>query len=180
MRNPAVPTARIAFTLACAAGLLASGALLASAFYMAEESERQVKESEVPRPALDALKKVAGKAPIKGFSEEIEHGHKFYEGSWAGPNGNVDCLVTEAGDFVELEEIVPVSIVPASVRNAAEAQAGKSAAATYEKKTLVMYEVHFKKDGRGHELIFTPDGRPFHEDGDDHNDKNEKDDDKDD
>ena len=37
---------------------------------------------------------------------------------------------------------------------------------TFEKKTLVMYEVHFKKDGKGREIIVLPDGRRYFEEGD--------------
>lgn len=130
-----------------------------------EEGERKVKETEVPKAALDALKKLADKAAITEFSEEIEHGHKFYEGSWKGPHGNIDGLVTETGDLVEIEETVPADMVPAPVRSAVEKQAGKDAKITYEKKTMVIYEAHYKTGEKGHEVIFTPDGRPYHEEG---------------
>jgi len=137
-----------------------------------QEQERKVKEAEVPKAALDALKKVADKAVITEFAEEIEHGHKFYEGTWTGPNGNVDCLVTESGDFVEIEETIPADKVPAAARAEAEKEAGKEAKLTFEKKTIVMYEVHFKKGDKGQEMILTPDGRRYHEDGDDKDEKN--------
>ncbi len=127
------------------------------------EQERQVKEAEVPKAALDALKKLAGAAAITEFAEEIEHGNKFYEGSWKGPGGNVDALVTEAGDLVEIEEVVSVDKVPAKTRAEAEKEAGKDAKLEWEKKTIVMYEVHFKKEGKGRELVLTPDGRRIQE-----------------
>ncbi len=129
------------------------------------EQERKIKEAEVPKPALEALKKLADKAAITEFAEEIERGHKFYEGSWAGPTGNVDALVTDAGDLVEIEEVVPAEKVPAVVRAESQKQAGKDAKMTFEKKTMVLYEVHFVKGGKGHEMIFTPDGRTYHEHG---------------
>jgi len=138
-----------------------------------EEQERQVKEAEVPKPALDALKKLADKATFTEFAEEIEHGHKFYEGSWKGPNGNVDALVTEAGDLVEIEEIISGEKVPAPVRAESEKAAGKDNKVTFEKKTVVMYEIHFKKEGTTQEMIFTPDGRRFLEQGDDKQDKDD-------
>ncbi len=123
------------------------------------EQERQVKEAEVSAPALVALKKLAGAAPITEFAEEIEHGHKFYEGSWKGPEGNVDALVTEVGDVVEIEEVIPAAKVPAPARTEAEKEAGKDAKMMWEKKTVVMYEVHFKKGDKDLEMILTPDGR---------------------
>jgi len=137
----------------------------------AREQERKVKEAEVPKAALDALKKIAEKATITEFAEEIEHGHKFYEGSWTSSNGNVDCLVTETGDLVEIEETIPADKVPAAARAAAVKEAGKDAKLTWEKKTIVMYEVHFKRGDKGHELILTPDGRRYHEEGDENGEK---------
>jgi len=124
-----------------------------------QEQERKVKQSEVPRAAMETLKKMAGSNPITEFSEEIEHGHKFYEGSWAGPNGHIDVLVTETGDLVEIEEAVAVDSLPAEVKAAAGKMAGKGANMRAEKKTSVHYEVKFSKDGKWQEVLFTPDGR---------------------
>ena len=137
------------------------------------EQERKVKEAEVPKAALDALKKIADKATITEFAEEIEHGHKFYEGTWTGPGGNVDCLVTETGDLVEIEEIIAADKVPAASRAAAEKEAGKDAKLTWEKKTVVMYEVHYKKGDKGQEMILTPDGRRIQEEGAEKDEKDE-------
>ncbi len=141
-------------------------------------SERPVKEAEVPAAAVATLKKLSGGAAITEFAEEIEHGHKFYEGSWKGPDGNVDALVTEIGDLVEIEEAIPAGKVPAPVRGEAEKEAGKDAKLMWEKKTVVMYEVHFKKDGKGREMILTPDCRRFHEEGEEKQDRDEDDDEK--
>lgn len=137
----------------------------------AVEQERQVKEAEVPKAPLDALKKLADTNAIIEFAEEIEHGNKFYEGSWKGPGGNVDALVTEAGALVEIEEVVAADKVPAKVRAEAEKLAGKDAKVTFEKKTMILYEIHFDKGGREHEAIFTPDGRSYHEEQDDDHDE---------
>lgn len=130
-----------------------------------QDQERMVTEKEVPPAALRTLKALAGGAPITEFAEEIEHGHTFYEGSWKRPHGNVDALVTESGDIVEMEEILPANMVPLAVRTAAEKAAGKDPKLTFEKKTMILYEVHFKKDGKGHEMVLTPDARPYHEQG---------------
>jgi len=127
--------------------------------------EREVTEAEVPPAALAALKKLAGAAAFTEFAEEVEHGRKFYEGSWKGPDGNVDAVVTPTGDVVEIEEILPPEKIPAGVRAATEQEAGKGTAVTFERKTLYLYEVHFKKDGKGREMMFTADGRRYHEEG---------------
>jgi len=161
---------------AAAAILVTSGLILAQDKKEPAEQERSVKEAEVPAAAVATLKTLAGKAAITEFAEEIEHGHKFYEGSWKGPDGNVDALVTEVGDLVEIEEVIPAGKVPAPARAEAEKEAGKEAKLMWEKKTVVMYEVHFKKDGKGREMILTPDGRRFHEEGDEKQDKDEDED----
>ncbi len=129
------------------------------------ETERKVKESEVPKAAMAALKKHAGEHAITEFAEEIEHGCKYYEGSWTTASGHVDVLVTEAGALVEIEEGVSADSIPAAVSAAVEKIAGKGAKLRYEKKTMVMYEVKFEKDKRRHELVLSPDGREHeHED----------------
>ncbi len=142
------------------------GALLAFAENEKEqpqpgEQERSVKESEVPAVALEALKKVASGASFTEFAEEIEHGHTFYEGSFKGPEGNVDALVTASGDLVELEESIPAAKVPAAVRAAAEKEAGRDAKPTFERKTLYLYELKYGKNGEGREVIFTADARVY-------------------
>lgn len=168
---------RIPLPVAIAGSLLVAGGLFAIAQEKkpaAEEQERSVKESEVPAAALAALKQLAGSAAITEFAEEIEHGQKYYEGSWKGPGGNIDALVTEKGDLVEIEETIAEEKVPGGVRAAVEKEAGKDARLSWEKKTLYLYEVHFKKDGKGREMIFTADGRRFHEETDSDEDENEK------
>lgn len=128
------------------------------------ESERKVTEAQVPAPALAALKKLAGRATITEFAEEVEHGHTFYEGSWQTPSGaKMDVLVTAGGDLVEIEERLTADQVPEAVLKAAGKAAGKDARLGLEKKTMVLYEVKFRKGNRRHELLLTPDGRAVEE-----------------
>ena len=161
MRNKGLRAALATVSLVLVGGLL----VWAQEKMQNQEQEREVKEAEVPAPALAALKKLAGAATITEFAEEVEHGHKFYEGSWKGPDGNVDAVVTPTGDVVEIEEIMPPEKIPAGVRAATEQEAGKGTAVSFERKTLYLYEIHFKKDGKGREMIFTTDGRRYHEEG---------------
>ncbi len=157
-------------TIGAAAGAIVLGGLLAFAQNQAGqpakgEQERKVTEAEVPKAALDALKRLADQAKITEFAEEIEHGHTYYEGSWSGPNGDVDALVTASGDLVEIEEAIPADKVPSVVRAETEKAAGKGAKVKYEKKTLVIYEAHYKKGDRREEVTLTPDGRRYVEKG---------------
>lgn len=134
-----------------------------------DESERKVRESEVPKAALEALKKLAGGNALTELAEEVEHGVTYYEGSWKGTNGKVDALVTASGDLVEIEEAISISDLPKLVVEKAQAAAGKDAKLYVEKKTIVLYEVKFRKDNRKHEVVYSPDGRTHEheeEDGD--------------
>lgn len=141
--------------------LIASGIALVNAGQppKSEEHERKVKESEVPKPALDALKKLAGKQALTELAEEIEHGITYFEGSWKGPTGKVDALVTAQGDLIEIEEAISLAVVPKNLMEKAQADAGKDAKLFVEKKTIVLYEVKYRKDNRKHEVVYSADGR---------------------
>lgn len=148
------------------------------------ETERKVTEAQVPAAALATLKKLAGRATITEFAEEIEHGHTFYEGSWQAPSrGKMDVLVTASGDLVEIEERVTADQVPEAVLKAAGKAAGKGAKLGLEKKTMLLYEVKFRKGNRRHELLLTPDGRLVEEEvekGKRHRNEDEEEEDDDD
>ncbi len=143
------------------------------------EFEREVSKEDVPKAALATLKKLAGRAKITEFAEEIEHGHIFYEGSWKSRSGaNMDVLVTKAGALVEIEEQVDTDKVPSAVIKATRKTAGKKTRLVCEKKTMILYEVKFSKDNSRHELLLTPDGRRVEEEvekgkSDDEEDKDE-------
>jgi hypothetical protein len=129
------------------------------------EAERQVTETEVPEAALAALKKLAAGAEITEFAEEIEYGHTFYEGSWKSASGaNMDVLVTTTGDLMEIEEQLSIDNVPAAALKVAKKAAGKKTELASEKKTMILYEFRFQKEGSQQELLLTPDGRRFNED----------------
>ncbi len=148
----------LAITL-CLAGCAAPGQAKSA------ETERKVTAGEVPKPALKTLQRRAREAEITEFAEEIEHGHTFYEGSWKNKRSgkNVDMLVTKTGAIVEIEEEVGIKAVPKAVSNAARQAAGKDVKLAFEKKTAILYEVKFTKNGKRHELLLTPDGRTIEE-----------------
>jgi len=125
-----------------------------------KEVERKITEADVPEAALATLKKLAAGAEIVEFTEEVEYGHTFYEGTWKNPAGaNVDVLVTPTGDLVEIEEQVSTDQVPAATLKVARKAAGKKADLAFEKKTMILYEVKFQKDDVGYEMLLSPDGR---------------------
>lgn len=146
------------------------------------EIERKVKEAKVPKAAMATLKKLADGAKITEFAEEIEFGHTFYEGSWKNRSGaNIDVLVTQTGDLVEIEQQMDIEKVPAATVKMARKAAGKDAELAFEKKTMILYEVKFRKGDSRHELLLTPDGRRVEEEIEkgkpDDGDENDEDDD---
>jgi len=129
-----------------------------------KEVERKITEAEVPEAALATLKKLAAGAEIVEFTEEVEYGSTFYEGTWKNPAGaNVDVLVTATGDLVEIEEQISTDQVPAAALKVARKAAGKKVELAFEKKTMFLYEVKFQKDDMGYELLLSPDGRKVEE-----------------
>ena len=149
----------------------------------AGEFERKVAKEEVPAAALAMLKKLANDAKITEFAEEIEYGNTFYEGSWKARSGaNVDVLVTQAGDLVEIEKQIDIKKVPAAVLKAVRKAASKDAQLAFEKKTMILYEVKFRKGDSRYELLMTPDDRRVEEEvnkGSQNDEDDDKGDDKD-
>lgn len=141
-------------------GIALSASALAREAAEAGESERVVQPSEVPPQALAALERLAGQATIEELAQEVEHGRTFYEGSWNGPAGRTDALVTPAGDVVELEEMIPAGSVPAAVTTELQ-RAASDASFTVERKTVYLYEGHFDRHGKEQEVLLTPDGRRY-------------------
>jgi len=133
----------------------------------ADEGERAVTQAEVSPGALATLRKLAAGAEITEFAREIEHGVARYEASWETVAGvRIDALVTQAGALLEIEEQMQADQVPIAVRQAAQQAAGASTSLTFEKKTVVLYEVKFQKAGGQHELVLTADGCSAEGEGD--------------
>ncbi|RIK67978.1 MAG: hypothetical protein DCC66_11045 [Planctomycetota bacterium] len=144
---------------------LVGGSLLLGVGFLAfaqgpgDEKEQEVQASDLPKAALEALKKLAAGAVITKFEMEIENGVTLYEGSWKGPHGEVEAEVTAQGDLVEMEEHISPEVLPKAVLEAVRKTAGSDAKLHAEKLTTIHYEVKFTKNGKRHEVKYTPDGR---------------------
>lgn len=142
------------------------------------EQEMTVKEQQVPAAALKALQEMAKPAKIVEFAREIEHGHTYYEGSWKGDHGRIDALVTADGEIVEIEEGIQTARLPKAILEAARKAAGKDGEIRAEKKTIVLYEVKYRRDGKRHEVVYSADGRMHdHEDAEESAESGHEDDD---
>lgn len=124
-----------------------------------DHHERDLNETEVPKAALDALRALAGGAKIEEFEEETSNGVVVYEAEWKTQTGEREATVTANGDLVELEEEVAAGSVPNAVTAAAQLAGGNGVTVEYEKKTYILYEAEFRKDGKSREMYISPTGQ---------------------
>lgn len=155
--------------------LLLGVSLLAFARGEDDPKERKIKAADVPKAALEALKKLAAGAEITEFEMEVENGVTLYEGTWKGPRGEFEAEVTAQGDVVEMEEPISAEVLPKVILEAVRKTAGSDAKLHAEKKTVIYYEVEFTKDGKRHEVCYTAAGRVAGDEADDDDDDDDDD-----
>jgi len=127
--------------------------------------EEKIQRADLP-PAVE--KTVAAQslgATIKGFSQEKENGHIYYEAEMAVAGHTKDVLIDTAGAVVEVEEQVALDALPTTVKNGLQAKAGKGKILKVESLTkqdkLVAYEAKVLTDGKKSEIQVSPDGKPL-------------------
>jgi hypothetical protein len=135
--------------------------------------------ADLPGPAAAALKKQSGGNELSGFEAERANGVALYEAAWTEGGVEHEAKVTADGDLVELEQAIPASDAPATVRAAVAKAFGDGARVRYVKKTWIVYEVEGKVGGRHREVIYTPTGATTREIDDDDGDDGDDDDDDD-
>jgi len=127
--------------------------------------EEKIQRADLP-PAVE--KTVAAQslgATIKGFSQEKENGHIYYEAEMAVAGHTKDVLIDTAGAVVEVEEQVALDALPATVKDGLQAKAGKGKILKVESLTkhdkLIAYEAKVLTDGKKSEIQVGPDGKPL-------------------
>lgn len=162
--------------LALAAVLVASTAVGLAA-WAAERKEKDgeeqadsqvVKLDKIPAAARDALTKLAGSAKIEEVAMEDEDGVKVYEGAWQVKGVGHEAVVTENGDLVETEQIVDLDAIPNAVQRVAKKSFPKGTKLKVEKKTVVLYEVEAKINGKEKEVLVAPTGQRVEIEQEDH------------
>jgi hypothetical protein len=125
--------------------------------------DKKIQRADLP-PAVE--KTVAAQsqgATIKGFSEEKENGQTFYEAELAVAGHSKDVLIDPTGAVVEVEEQVAVDSLPAAVKDALQAKAGKGKIVKVESLTkrdkLVAYEAKVNTAGKRSEIQVGADGQ---------------------
>src|SRR5262245_5344167 len=116
---------RVALVSFAAVFAIAAGALVARA-----DDEKPVKESEVPKPVLDAVKKKYATAALKEFTREEEEGKVSYEVKVElkekEKTRTIEVICSPEGKIEAEEEKISEADVPANVKKAlAESKYGK-------------------------------------------------------
>ena len=142
-------------------------ALVATVFLnlQAVTQEKKIRRSDLP-PAVEKTVAVQTQgATVRGFSEEKENGHTFYEAELMVNGHSKDVLTDANGAIVEVEEQVEIDLLPAAVRGGLQAKAGKGQLAKVESITkqgkLVAYEAKTVVEGKKSEMQVGPDGKPL-------------------
>jgi hypothetical protein len=124
-----------------------------------QENEQEVSTDQLPLKAREALTKLAGEAKIIKFERERKHDVDTYEGEWKANGHEHGAVVTADGALLETEESVEAKDVPEAVQKAAAKALKGATKLSYEKHTVIFYEVETKVLGIEREVKVYPTGR---------------------
>jgi hypothetical protein len=131
----------------------------------ASAGETEVKESEVPRPVLDAVKKKYPAAKPVGFERETKGAKMVYEVKLTDGARKLEATFDASGKQVEEEEVITLGALPPPVKSAFDAS--KYAKWTVKKVEKVMelpasqptYEVEVTSGSTRAEVVFDGAGK---------------------
>ena len=139
---------------------LITAALAAALALPATAKERPLSRAKVPPPVLAAFEKAYPKAKAMRFAEEKQDGKTCYEIESQDGAVRRDLLFSADGALLEVEETIPTSDLPATVRDAVAKQAPKATIKRAEKVTrgeTVRFEVELSGTATK-ELVFDVNG----------------------
>ena len=129
----------------------------------ARGSEKKVRMKDLPKVVQKTVQEQSIGATISGLSKEVEHGKTYYEVELKVNGHGKDILIDPTGAIVEIEEEVSVASLPAAVKTAIEAKAGKGRIVKVESITknnvLVAYEAQVNTAGKKSEIKVGPEGK---------------------
>jgi hypothetical protein len=139
------------FAVLCCASLVVGG----------EDKETKLKPGEVPAAVVAAASKQYPGAHMSNWTKETEDGKTTYEASMKDGSSKRDLVFAENGALFAVEEVIPVSDLPAAVKKAILGEFPGASLRKAEKichGDEVQYEVAL---GRASvkEVLLTPDGR---------------------
>ncbi len=127
----------------------------------ASARETKIKADQVPAPARAAAAKAYPHAEVKEWEQTIEGGKTLYEVTMAEGKATWQAVFAANGAQEAREEVVPVSSLPAAVRDAVKAKYPKAALSSAEKITRpssTEYEVGLK-NAPMKEVVVTAEGK---------------------
>jgi hypothetical protein len=177
---------RVALVSFAAAFAIAAGALVARA-----DDEKPVKESEVPKPVIDAVKKKYPTAAMKEFTREEEEGKVSFEVKVElkekEKTRTIEVVCSPEGKIQAEEEKISEADVPANVKKAlAESKYGKWTIKKVEriikdeKESDPFFEFLLVDGKKKAEVVFDKTGKITEEENKGGGEKTEKGEDKDD
>ena len=132
-----------------------------------EHTERRIKESDVPAPVLQRVKKKHPTAKLTAFEIETDEHGTSYEVKITDAGKPIDVICAPDGTIRAEEEQVSLDALPDPVRQAMKVQPkysgwtfrGAERVITDEKPAAATYEVKLIRAGKLAELVFTADGK---------------------
>lgn len=123
--------------------------------------ERSITRRDVPSAILSAFERRYPNATVKGFSEEKDGERLIYEIESVEGTASRDVTYTSDGALVSVEETLPLSEFPESVRaslNKKFPNAKISKSEQVMKGSSMQYEVLLRSGKKLVEVVFNPDG----------------------
>ncbi len=130
-----------------------------------DENDTVISIDELPPAAHAALIRHAGKHEIAKVERERDDGTMVYEAEWVVGGRKHEAKVSADGTLVELEENVDPTGVPTAVRAVAAKRFPAGTSVEYERKMMIVYELTAMVNGREMEVIATPTGQVYDDDG---------------
>ena len=127
----------------------------------AAAQEIRINRSELPAAVEATVQKQEGKLKAKAVYKEREHGQTFYEIAMRGDGNKKDLRLDEKGNIVEVEEEIPLAMLPANVKSVLLAEAGNGKIHKVETVTSsgrIRYEATITNEGKTREITVDPNG----------------------
>jgi uncharacterized membrane protein YkoI len=131
-----------------------------------ESAEKTLKQSEVPKPVVEAVTKKYPKAKLKKFEQETEDGKPIYEVQIAAGKDNVSIDVSPEGKILAEETAMAPAALPAPVKAGLQASKYKGWKVSKaervihdEKDDAPEYEVVVQSKKEKFEVVLDPAGK---------------------
>jgi hypothetical protein len=124
---------------------------------IAGAAEKKVQKADLPAAVQKTADEQSEGSAVRGYATDKEDGKLEYEVQMTSNGHSKDVTIAPDGQLMEVEEEVALDALPAEVRAALQAKAGKGQIAKVESLTkhgsVVAYEAQVQKPGGKHSEI---------------------------